>query len=73
MLRILSNLLTYWKLKALGGVLRGFGKPTACKRMAMPGIEELSKQFKVKRKLLVGAQGISVEEFFLIPVEQWFK
>jgi hypothetical protein len=43
------------------------------KKIAMPGMEEFSRQFKVKRKLLVGAQGIPFEEFLLIPVEHWFK
>jgi hypothetical protein len=43
------------------------------KKTTMPGMNEFSRQFKVKRKLLVGAQGIPLEEFLLIPIEQWFK
>jgi predicted AAA+ superfamily ATPase len=43
------------------------------KKLAIPGMEEFSRQFKVKRKLLVGVQGIPLEEFLLVPVEHWFK
>jgi predicted AAA+ superfamily ATPase len=38
----------------------------------LPGIEAFSKQFPVTKKLLVGAQGIPVEEFLLTPVEALF-
>jgi predicted AAA+ superfamily ATPase len=41
------------------------------KKTALPGIEAFSKEFDVKRKLLVGAQGIKLEEFLLTPVEDW--
>ncbi len=37
-----------------------------------PGIEAFSKEFRVKRKLLIGHQGIPLEEFLLIPPEEWF-
>jgi predicted AAA+ superfamily ATPase len=39
---------------------------------SFPGIEAFSKEFKVKRKLLVGPQGISLDEFLLIPPEELF-
>jgi hypothetical protein len=39
---------------------------------SFPGIEAFSKEFKVKRKLLVGPQGISLEEFLLTPPEELF-
>lgn len=38
----------------------------------LPGIAAFSKQFPVTRKLMVGAQGIPLEEFLLIPVEELF-
>jgi hypothetical protein len=41
------------------------------KKTALPGIEAFSKEFGVTRKLLVGAQGIKLEEFLLTPVEDW--
>lgn len=37
----------------------------------LPGIEAFSKTFRVKRKLLVGAQGIPLREFLLTPPEEW--
>jgi predicted AAA+ superfamily ATPase len=39
---------------------------------SFPGIEAFSKEFKVKRKLLVGSQGISLDEFFMTPPEELF-
>ena len=36
------------------------------------GIDEFSSQFKVHRKLLVGADGVSVERFITTDVESWF-
>ena len=41
-------------------------------KSSFPGIEAFSKEFKVKRKLLVGPQGISLEEFLLTPPEELF-
>jgi len=38
---------------------------------SLAGMEALSKEFRVKRKLLVGGDGIPVEEFLLKPVEHW--
>jgi predicted AAA+ superfamily ATPase len=39
---------------------------------SFPGMEAFSKEFKVKRKLLVGSQGISLEEFLAILPEELF-
>jgi len=41
-------------------------------RGTFPGVEAFSKEFKVKRKLLVGPQGIALNEFLLIPPEELF-
>ena len=38
-----------------------------------PGIEAFSKEFKVKRKLLVGSQGMAIDEFLLTPPEELFQ
>ena len=44
------------------------------RKISLPGgVDALSKEFKVKRKLLVGAQGIPLEEFFLTPPEEWLE
>lgn len=37
-----------------------------------PGVEAFSKEFKVKRKLLVGPQGIALDEFLLTRPEELF-
>ncbi len=41
-------------------------------RGTFPGVEAFSKEFKVKRKLLVGPQGIALDEFLLLPPEELF-
>ncbi|KPK18458.1 MAG: AAA family ATPase [Nitrospira bacterium SG8_3] len=41
------------------------------RRVSLPGIQAFSKEFKVTRKLLVGAQGIPLQEFLLTPPEDW--
>jgi hypothetical protein len=43
------------------------------RKTALPGIEAFSREFKVKKKLLVGADGITVEEFLSIPPEEWLE
>jgi len=43
------------------------------RKQALPGLQAFSNEFKVKRNLLVGKQGIPLEEFFLIPPAHWFK
>ena len=42
------------------------------RRGSVPGLEAFSKEFKVHRKLLVGGQGIPVEDFIRTPLDQWF-
>jgi predicted AAA+ superfamily ATPase len=37
------------------------------------GMEAFGKEFKVSRKILVGASGVSVEEFLLKPAEHWLS
>lgn len=43
------------------------------KKTSLPGIEAFSKEFNVKRKLLVGSQGIPLDEFLTVPIEEWLK
>jgi predicted AAA+ superfamily ATPase len=40
-------------------------------KTALPGIESFARSFEVKRKLLVGPQGIPVEDFMSTSVEDW--
>ncbi len=41
------------------------------KSVTLPGIDAFSKEFNVTRKLLVGAQGIPLEEFLMTPASNW--
>jgi uncharacterized protein len=41
------------------------------KEHLLPGMEQLSREFHVKRKLLVGGGGIALKKFFLTPAEEW--
>lgn len=42
-------------------------------RTSLPGIAAFVEAFKPKRTLLVGADGIALEEFLLRPVDHWVK
>ena len=46
---------------------------SSLKKTSLPGIEAFSKEFMVKRKLLVGTRGIPLGEFLNIPVAEWLK
>ena len=41
------------------------------KKETLPGLEAFSKAFRPHRVLLVGAQGIPLEEFLLRPAAAW--
>ena len=43
------------------------------RRETLAGMEAFAKQFKPKRKLLVGGQGIPLEEFLMQPAEHWLQ
>ena len=43
------------------------------RKNTLPGIEAMSSRFKVSRKLLVGADGIPVEDFLATPPEKWLN
>ena len=40
-------------------------------RLAHPGLAAFSDTFRPARRLLVGGDGIAVEEFLLEPVSHW--
>ncbi len=44
---------------------------SGARKAIIPGIEAFSKEFNVNRKLLVGAQGIPLEEFLMTPADNW--
>jgi predicted AAA+ superfamily ATPase len=55
-----------------GDVLVAIEVKSGREKTNLPGIEAFSKEFKVKRKLLVGPTGIPVDEFLLTPLETLF-
>ena len=40
---------------------------------AFPGLAAFAETFKPKRTLLVGGDGVSLEEFLTKPVEHWLQ
>ena len=43
------------------------------RRESLPGLESFARQFKPKRQLLVGGQGIPLEEFLSKPAAHWLS
>jgi predicted AAA+ superfamily ATPase len=56
-----------------GKVLVAIEVKSGRRKATMPGIDAFSSEFRVKRKLLVGFQGISLEEFLSAPPEKWVE
>ena len=73
--------LFYWReLQSRGGLRRARRRQvTAIEvksgrvRDSQPGMAAFTAAFKPQRTLLVGGDGMSVEEFLLQPVEAWAK
>ena len=57
---------------ARGEALVAIEVKSGSKKTNLPGIDAFSHKFPVKGKLLVGSQGITLEEFLLSPAEFWF-
>ena len=57
---------------ARGGKLVAIEVKSGRRKTCLPGIDSFSKEFSPAKKLLVGTEGIPLDEFFQIPVEQWF-
>lgn len=45
---------------------------SGCRREALPGIAAFTKAYPTARTLLVGGQGISLDEFMSLPVSSLF-
>lgn len=45
---------------------------STCRKTSVPGIEAFARHFNVQKKLLVGGQGIPLEEFLTTDVNAWF-
>ncbi|MFA6132814.1 MAG: ATP-binding protein [Phycisphaerae bacterium] len=57
---------------AKGGKVIALEVKSTRRKATMPGIEAFAKQFKVHKKLLVGGQGIPLEEFLTTDADAWF-
>jgi len=72
---------TYWRERSqeVDFILRR-GKTTTAIEVksgrrpeSLPGMEAFAKHFKPKRKLLVGGQGIALDEFLSKPAAYWLQ
>ena len=78
-LKSTQGMLYYWSSRnkevdfvlRRGDVLVAIEVKSGRRKTTTPGVEAFAGEFSVKRKLLVGSQGIPVEEFLLIPPEEW--
>ena len=73
--------LFYWRERSrevdfvarAGQTLTAIEVKSGQRRDAMPGMDAFVNAFKPARTLLVGAGGISVDDFLSAPVERWVK
>lgn len=73
--------LSYWRKRNLevdyvisrGKKLVGIEVKSNRKKARLHGMDAFSKEFKVTRKLLVGADGIPLEKFLLTAPERWLE
>jgi len=56
-----------------GNTITAIEAKSGKKETTLQGMEEFCKTFDVKRQLLVGGQGIAIEEFLKSPVEKWVQ
>lgn len=72
---------TYWRDRNLevdfvlhrGKTTVGIEVKSSRRRESLAGMEAFANQFKPRRKLLVGGQGIPLEEFLSQPTEYWLQ
>ena len=54
-----------------GNIITAIEVKSGRRRTALPGMDAFCQAFKIKHKLLVGAQGIPLEEFLASGIETW--
>ena len=54
-----------------GSRLVAFEVKSGRRSRTLPGLDAFAARFPVTRRLLVGAQGIPIEEFLATPAETW--
>lgn len=73
--------LFYWKSRnrevdyvlCRGKALIGIEVKSSREKTGLPGMVAFSREFTVKKKLLVGGTGIPLEDFLLTPPEAWYE
>jgi predicted AAA+ superfamily ATPase len=58
---------------ARGNTLTAIEVKSGRRKTSLAGMDAFSREFKVKRKLLVEGDGIPLEEFLLTPAAEWLK
>ena len=58
---------------AKGKTLAAIEVKSGRRKTSLPGMEAFSREFRARRKLLVGADGIPIGEFLLTPVDEWLE
>ncbi len=56
-----------------GRVIVAIEVKSGSSKQVLPGMDALGKEFKISRKLLVGGDGIPIEEFLLKPITEWLS
>ena len=56
-----------------GDTLAAIEVKSGRRKVALPGMDTFSKEFTVKRKLLIGAQGIPIADFLVTSPSEWLK
>jgi hypothetical protein len=72
---------TYWRERGLevdfvlqkGGAVVAIEVKSGGRRESLPGMSAFARQFKPRRQLLVGGQGIPLEEFLSKPAAHWVQ
>ena len=55
-----------------GKKLVGIEVKSGRRKDTLPGMQQFAKEFPVTQKLLVGGDGINIEDFLATPVSEWF-
>ena len=56
-----------------GDTLVAIEVKSSARCQTLPGTEAFCRQFQVKRKLLVGGQGIALDQFLSTPAGHWLE
>jgi predicted AAA+ superfamily ATPase len=71
----------YWReaSREIDFILKGKGRVTALevtssrRKESLPGLDEFAKKFHPQKQLLIGGQGVPLEEFLSLPPSHWMS